>query len=255
VARLLGPAARPRQPVRARADVSQGGDEAWRVELATSNGGDEGRRTLSAASCAALADATALILALMIDPNAGAPRAPPPPPAAAPPPAPFSLGALATTDLGTMPRLAAGVRLSAALRVERWRLGAYGAYWPGASATLDDRPGIEGHFSLAVAGAEGCRSGRVGARGDWALCAGVELDAARARSSGVRDPGEAGARWGAFAANVEVAWPVVGPLSVIGRATVVRPWQRQDFVIEGVGPIYQTKFAALRLALGLGMSF
>ena len=100
VDRLLGPSgARPAQPINATATVS--GDElrGFRVHLETTAGGPTRVRELKGASCAALADATALILALMIDPGAVAVErdAGPPEDAASLPPAPAATPAPAPT--------------------------------------------------------------------------------------------------------------------------------------------------------------
>jgi hypothetical protein len=66
LARLLGE--RRDAAVSARAVVTHGA--AWTVTLETELAGRRGQRSIEAASCAALADATALIVALMVDPDA-----------------------------------------------------------------------------------------------------------------------------------------------------------------------------------------
>jgi hypothetical protein len=63
IARLLAGSSAASVRVDARADVTRAGS-AWRVRLATGGG----ERTLEASSCRALAEATALILALAVDP-------------------------------------------------------------------------------------------------------------------------------------------------------------------------------------------
>ncbi len=57
--------------VEAEAEVSSA-DGAYRVRLRTRTHGEAGERVVSAASCSQAASATAVILALMIDPNAAA---------------------------------------------------------------------------------------------------------------------------------------------------------------------------------------
>jgi len=90
VARLLGGESRlpTDRDFRVRASVAHG--QTWTVSIETELAGRPGRRAIEAASCQDLADATALILALTIDPDVAAtpkarPQAPPPPP---PPPVP-----------------------------------------------------------------------------------------------------------------------------------------------------------------------
>jgi len=110
VDRLLGPtAARLPAPIAVSAEVARDDRGAWHVHLETPGEGTPRVREIHGASCAAIADATALILALRIDPAAAlaapsavgsppeAPRSPPeaprtpadavrPPPGAVTPP-------------------------------------------------------------------------------------------------------------------------------------------------------------------------
>jgi hypothetical protein len=68
VAQLLEPGPTPSAHVTARAVVRHDADGQWHVELTTLRDGEEGARSLVAPSCRSLADATALIVALTIDP-------------------------------------------------------------------------------------------------------------------------------------------------------------------------------------------
>jgi len=103
VSRLLGEAPVPEEKrVRARAEVWRGEDATWHLKLAVS-GAATGERSVDAGTCRAIADATALVLALAIDPErvatrsgavappsaaSSAPSSQPTPSASAPPPAP-----------------------------------------------------------------------------------------------------------------------------------------------------------------------
>jgi len=70
IGRLLAGAATPITPLlHARAEVKRGGETDWLVVLETDSSEGVGRRTFSAESCRAAADATALILALAVDPD------------------------------------------------------------------------------------------------------------------------------------------------------------------------------------------
>ena len=77
--------------VDARAQVQRAADDRWRVHLVTLRNGATGERDLESTSCRSLADATALIVALTVDPErvaahqAPQPVAPPPPADAGPP--------------------------------------------------------------------------------------------------------------------------------------------------------------------------
>jgi hypothetical protein len=68
VAQLLESGPAPSARVAARAVVRHDADGQWHVELTTLRDGEEGSRALVAPSCRSLADATALIVALTIDP-------------------------------------------------------------------------------------------------------------------------------------------------------------------------------------------
>jgi hypothetical protein len=98
--------------VEAKARVARAEDGKWRVQLLTEREGNAGERTLDADSCRALADATALVLALTIDPAhvaTNGPRAVGPnalpgvPPAAPPPSAPVPPPASATSPVRAAP--------------------------------------------------------------------------------------------------------------------------------------------------------
>jgi hypothetical protein len=64
--------------VAARAEVAQREDGMWTVRLTTDRGGTVGERSLEADACRSLADATALVVALTIDPAHVAAAAAPP---------------------------------------------------------------------------------------------------------------------------------------------------------------------------------
>ena len=71
VDRLLGPSsARPPAPIPVTAEVTRDDQGAWRVHLETPGEGAPRVREVHGATCSAIADATATILALMIDPAA-----------------------------------------------------------------------------------------------------------------------------------------------------------------------------------------
>jgi hypothetical protein len=92
---LAGPPIRPDRRVAANARVVHLATGRWRVDVSMSSATAEGKRSIEASTCSGLADATALIVAIMVDPDragaaAAAPKsttpASPPPPASAPAP-------------------------------------------------------------------------------------------------------------------------------------------------------------------------
>src|SRR5262245_19937703 len=71
VTKLIGAGKRAeRARIVARADVRKVDDGRFRVELSTVTNGSEGHRVIEEKSCKAMAEATAVILAWMVDPNA-----------------------------------------------------------------------------------------------------------------------------------------------------------------------------------------
>lgn len=132
--RILGAASGPRKNVRARADVTHDEHGSWKVTLVTQTDGTSGHRTFAAETCQALADATALILAMTVNPNltTGEPEPQPAPPSlpateAVPEPVPvlrpasastellhFSVGASVAGDIGTLPSVAIAPQLALA---------------------------------------------------------------------------------------------------------------------------------------------
>src|SRR6185436_2212514 len=61
---------RPGERLVVRADVTPARDGGWHVALETDNGRRTAKRSLDAASCEELANATALLVAILIDPEA-----------------------------------------------------------------------------------------------------------------------------------------------------------------------------------------
>jgi len=80
VEQLLGGGPLPPARVTARAVVDHVASDRWQVHLTTVRDGATGERVVESQSCQSLADATALIVALTIDPERVAARAPSPSP-------------------------------------------------------------------------------------------------------------------------------------------------------------------------------
>ena len=97
---LSGTTLTPEKRINARADVRRGEGQRWHLRLVTESGEQRGDRSLEAESCRAVADATALIVAMAVDPSralggdAGAP-----------------VGVLGAPPLGAAAAFAAGAAL------------------------------------------------------------------------------------------------------------------------------------------------
>jgi hypothetical protein len=70
IARLLGGAIEIEHGGKLDVRASVGHGAAWSVAIATQYAGRAGRRSIEAPSCQSVADATAIIVAMMIDPDA-----------------------------------------------------------------------------------------------------------------------------------------------------------------------------------------
>lgn len=290
VQRLVGPApTREQAPVRASAEVRRDADGRWRVELVTWMGASQGVRVVEERSCRAMAEATVVILAWMIDPEAmaaregatGAPATPGPPPppraheaaAASASPAPPAASSrkrseadpadritimarlAAAGDLGTLPGPSLGVGARFALGHGRVRLGLHGALWPGRSTTIASGPDgtpLGASFELAVVGVEGC--GEPAAL-PVALCGGLELDHLTGTGLGVRFPASASATWLSFSAGLDARLSIIGPLGATAHAALLIPTRRERFGIDDVGLVHRPSVVAGRASVGLELSF
>lgn len=177
--------------VDARARVGRCAGDSWCVRLTTVRDGTTAERVVQSTSCRSLAEATAVILAVTIDPErapepekTGAapgasdapvsltPRSRPVPatpsielapakemPAASkaePPSSHVGILAQASSDLGALPQLAYGFTLGAALMLGDFRLEGYAARWAAPTASGDSLPTTGANVQLTVGGLRGC---------------------------------------------------------------------------------------------------
>jgi len=187
IERLLGGPPEPREaPFVAEARLSQRGGR-WAVVLTTRDARGSGERTVEGASCAEVANATALVIAIAFDPErvaevqrreseppvvapqpaapaepppAPAPPPPPPPQPARPPPSPrpiveaphervwFSLAAGVSGDVGSLPSPAFGVGGAVAVSYHPVGGRVRAFYFLPSSETLPERPTAGGDFDL-----------------------------------------------------------------------------------------------------------
>ncbi len=247
--------ARPSERLTVRAVVELLADNRWRLRLSVG----ASRRQVEATSCAELGRATALFLALLVDPlRREAPESlPPPPPSPAPsrakraPSAPrprrtpvpagptqaaqaarWGLGAGATFDYGTMPRPVLLGMLSASVALDRFELHAHG----GVGGQQTRRLGTGGGAKLVpgLALLEACYTVVGGSALRLAPCVGVELGVVGARAFGLV-PAKRGA-WPWFGLDASLALTLV-----LGRHFELRttaganyPAYRPTFHVDGV---------------------
>jgi hypothetical protein len=160
----------------ARRDGGAGG---WTALVETKSDGGSGGRSMHGESCEAIAQATALFLALAIDPESAPPVVQPqhdnvPPEPASRSPWPW-VGASARVDTATAPRPSLGGEVSVAWRPDPFRLEAGFTDWAPQSDTLLQSPSVGGRFSMVSATLRGCFERRL-ASVALGPCVAAELD-------------------------------------------------------------------------------
>jgi hypothetical protein len=288
VDRLLGPnGARPPKALDVSARVTEDAGGGFLVHLEAPGEGGAREREIKGVSCAAIADATALIIAMMIDPAAvaAAPPSPPPPPppspapspppSSPPPPAPppspprpppapaapgirpsFRLLAWAGADFGTFQTVAFGVGGAAVMVVGpvRIELGARGL--PPRAVVVPAHPSTGGEVSLAAGTLAACYvSTSQGRSFELGPCGGLEVGRLHAAGFGVDAPGAGNAVWSAATFGPHFAWAPIRWLALVLRAEAVFPFSRPTFVLENVGPVLQPPPAMGRAEGGVEVRF
>jgi hypothetical protein len=273
-ARLLGGAARTPsgKHIAAQAVVRAAAPDRWSLELATVLDQAVGHRSLASDSCASVASAAALILALMIDP-AAAERAlapPEPAPVAAAPTRTRTPEAIVTTAaprepnerravapyarafagvvvaLLPTPAPAAGLALGA-------RRGHLGAELTGVATTERREMAVGsagGNFRLLAGGARAC--GALGGRAVvWQVCLGGELERLSGVGVGVPTMRSRTTIMGAATGGLLVSVPLGTRVGLtLDLDAAVRPYH-PSFVLDLVGPILRIPRASGLAALGL----
>jgi hypothetical protein len=241
----------------------------------------DGERSLTAASCPLVASATALVLALTIDPTlAVEPQEsePSPPPPASPPPAPPALsapreesvapapaatresssltvapGAAALVDVGSLPSPAIGGAVEIAVDKGWASLRAEGAAFGAQHVDAGSRAGAGGRFTLLAASLRGC----AGAGALWRVegCVGIELDRIVGEGFGVSSPGSATRVSAGARAGVRLAFRPAPLLSVPVALDAIVPLNRPTFVLGNVGTVFRPAPVAIRASIGLVVHF
>jgi len=265
--------------------------DGYHLTLVTTRGGVRGERALDDASCDALAESAALIVAMAIDPAAAlaADETPPqptptpllaaptpnelPPPSSeivvAPPvdepvePAPtrrkpalvprFLASVGGDVVANVFPGAALGASASVGVLLDRVRLDVGGRYSPSRDYALSAPAGASGEFELLVGTARGAWLWTVGA---WELAPtlGLEAGRARGRGRGVSTSLEGRALW--LAASVgALATLHAGSFGLTGELALLAPLTRPSFVIEGAGTVHTPAAVALRAGISAEFRF
>jgi hypothetical protein len=268
VTRLVGASRRgDLEVIRARAEVQKLSEESFRVELTTVAHGVEGRRVLEERSCTRMAEATALILAWMVDPDAvdapaqaadqkTEPASPPVTPSPRTRHSPkLEFGVRGVFDSGTLPALGWGVGVESGVRWSALRVVARGGLWAHQVMDVAASAGSAtagASFGLFALGIDTCV---VPWRPEIAGCAGIELDRLEGTGFGVDVPRTDSASWVAFSLGVDGRIVLVGPLGLTIGARLVVPTRRETFGLDGVAVVHRPSVVAGRGAIGLDVVF
>lgn len=269
IRRRVGDVARasPPEPIVVQGEIRVDASGGYSLSLRTRVGAITGERVLSGQDCHELADAAALMLALLINPEAALPAEPAPaaPPAVPPPrslpPAPmrqrsgFGCGLDAVLASAVLPGQGQG--LAARFFYQRGLLAAAGQVagflpsekraplLPGASASFQR---FESALALCAATPSAWRLGGM-------LCLGGAVVRLHGESSSVSKPGQATAYWpeGLLAAlgHLRLSSATRLHLAVELHGLGSRP----DFAIIGLGSTYRPAPVNLRGALGIDVLF
>jgi hypothetical protein len=262
IRRVAGPVAPMAERPEANASIHRLRGEAWQLTLVTKSGVLTGERKLAAGDCVELMRAAALVMALMINPTAGAPPEPPPPPPAPPPPPPpappayrFAAGADIVAGLGALPGLAFGGGLRFAAGGGTFSAIIRGALWGTRRAGSPSDAGAGGSFGLADAGVGGCARALLGQPLSLALCGGALILRTQGAGYGVTNPGQAAAWWSAGFLGGDLRWMMTRRHGLrIGLETVA-PLARPTFALQGVGSVYRPAAIGARATLGWEVHF
>jgi hypothetical protein len=275
IAHLLGGPAREhaRDDLRVQATVERG--SLWLVTLETTSKTANGHRTIEAATCQALANATALIVALLIDPDAVAARTgkaqgnePRPPPSPAEP-TPVQgrppgvrathvlLGAAAAGNLGVLPSPDLGVSASVGIVHPRWRMEARAAYDPRQvqSAALANPSGAYGRFSFIAGTVAGCMTFSRPTL-EFGPCADAEFGAVHGEGIGATHTTSHTSPWLGVGAGGLLAIKATRWLYLPVHADAVVPLWRPNYVFENPQvPIFRSASVGGRLTAGVELRF
>jgi hypothetical protein len=291
VAELLGGPTAAASRVKAQVHAWRGEDALWHVEIRTVTGSVEGERLIDGETCASIAGASALILAMAVDPEAVAAKAmeveaptwdpsvrPPPlsvkpqggavgprlsPPLPAipspgevipPEPVGTTLAPLVGLDVGTLPNVAPWFGGAVGLSRGDSRLEARLAFLPQQEKTLSDRPMTGGRFDLTAFGVTFCRE-VTGRAASLSLCGGVEVGMVRARGFGVTDPAEANPIWLSLTPGLLGHWPLSTRLSLRLEAMAGVPLRRPGFDLEPYGEVHRASPVVGRFSVGPQLHF
>ena len=267
----------PDTPVQAAATATHTGKR-WHVDLVAEAKGSKERRAFVGDTCISVVDATALVLAIMVNPEKVAtyqsrvarPVPPPPPPRPAPiPPSPSpsplaphappptvfgSVAVFGAVDIGTLPTVGAETGIALGLVVRRLQLDLVGIAEPFHAAPLAAVPDGGVRARLLRGGGRACVSLLDGAF-DVSPCIGAELVSMKVRAYGVTKPEEADGAWGEAVVGAGVGWTITYGMGLRADGAAQIPMYRHHLAIPPLGVVHTIPGVTSRVTVGLFVHF
>jgi hypothetical protein len=260
------------KPIAVRVELSSTPSGRYRAALVLDDG-TGGDRRFEGATCARVADAAVLIVALMLDPvevvsqietPPGVPRHEAPTSSTKAPhggaddsAGKFDLGIEAAGDIGSLPEPSVGAGVVAGFRSGRVLVEADAVAWVPRRAYGGPTPGGGGEIGLYTAGLRGCFSAFRDVESGILLepCARFEGGVATGQGFGLAETTSSKNPWiAAFLGLSLRQWSTAslgGWIAVEGGV----PFVRTAYVIEDVGTIFRASPVVGRLSFGLAWSF
>lgn len=275
-ARLLSDGEAP-QPVTAEALLTA--DAAgYTLQLHVRDAGGDQRRTLHSPRCEALADATAVILAVAAAPIGVAARvvaAPPVPPndtvevdfappssapvgSLAPAPSPtrrrpgLAVGFTAAAGIGPTERFAAGLSGHVALLWQRVRLDLRGSGWFRSPLALANRPGVGADLQLTAGAVRGCPR-LLRRKLALELCGGLELGALLAEGVGLEQNQSSRGLWAAGLLAPGLQWRPLRRLALGLEVEALIAFTRRQYATGDAGIFHSVPPVGVRLGGGVAV--
>lgn len=224
----------------ARATVSHG--PLWSADLTTQHAGQTGHRTIEAPSCKAAADAIALIVALLIDPDAVAANAQAPEPEIPSVPEPpkssqrdlaFVAGLHTQGRIGTLPGADVGLGLGVGVASTRWRTDVRWSYGLRRNQVASLPSGASGRFNIVAASVTECFN--LGQnRWEFGPCATLEAGRVSVRGFGATAGFSKNALWLALGGGGFLSIAIGQHLRALMDVDIIAPMYRPDYVFQDV---------------------
>ena len=243
------------------------------VTLETTSKAANGHRTIEAATCEALANATALIVALLTDPDAVSAhtgKSPDKEPQPHPVPAESTsvdvrppgvratrglLGAAAAGNVGVLPSPDLGVSASVGIVRPRWRLEARATYDPRQVQSEASPSGAYGRFSFITGTLAGCLT-LSRPMLEFGPCADAEVGAVRGEGMRATHNESHTSPWLGLGAGGWVALKATRWLYLPVHVDAVVPLWRPRYVFENVpAPIFRSTPVGGRVSAGVELRF